>query len=53
LSGGGAFAEVTIGEDVRLYHKNGSAYVGALQRLGNPSKIRHAKAWLKKLRRAR
>jgi mannose-6-phosphate isomerase-like protein (cupin superfamily) len=35
-------AEVTIGEDVRLYHENESAYVpiGAVHRLANPGKIR-------------
>jgi mannose-1-phosphate guanylyltransferase/mannose-6-phosphate isomerase len=34
-------AEVTIGEDVRLYHENESAYVpiGAVHRLANPGKI--------------
>ncbi len=33
-------AEVTIGEDVRLYHENESAYVpiGAVHRLANPGK---------------
>jgi mannose-6-phosphate isomerase-like protein (cupin superfamily) len=34
-------AEVTIGEDVRLYHENESVYVpiGAVHRLANPGKI--------------
>ena len=34
-------AEVTIGEDVKLYHENESAYVpiGAVHRLANPGKI--------------
>jgi mannose-1-phosphate guanylyltransferase/mannose-6-phosphate isomerase len=34
-------AEVTIGEEVRLYHENESAYVpiGAVHRLANPGKI--------------
>jgi mannose-1-phosphate guanylyltransferase / mannose-6-phosphate isomerase len=34
-------AEVTIGEDVNLYHENESAYVpiGAVHRLTNPGKI--------------
>jgi mannose-1-phosphate guanylyltransferase/mannose-6-phosphate isomerase len=34
-------AEVTIGEDVKLYYKNESAYVpiGAVHRLANPGKI--------------
>jgi mannose-1-phosphate guanylyltransferase / mannose-6-phosphate isomerase len=37
----GGVAEVTIGEDVRLYHENESAYVpiGAVHRLANPGKI--------------
>jgi mannose-1-phosphate guanylyltransferase / mannose-6-phosphate isomerase len=34
-------AEVTIGEEVKLYHENESAYVpiGAVHRLANPGKI--------------
>jgi mannose-1-phosphate guanylyltransferase/mannose-6-phosphate isomerase len=41
LGGGARVAEVTIGEKVRLYHENESAYVpiGAVHRLANPGKI--------------
>jgi mannose-6-phosphate isomerase-like protein (cupin superfamily) len=41
LGGGARRRRSTIGEDVKLYHENESAYVpiGAVHRLANPGKI--------------